>query len=103
MSSAVDIDTKYRPSEEVVAREIEGEIIIVPLTSGVADMEDALYTLNETGRSVWMLLDGKRTLREVIQALNEEYEPPPGGIEEDVRGLLAEMLNRGIVVEAAGG
>jgi len=35
----------YLPSEKIVAREIEGELIIVPLVSGVGDMEDELFTL----------------------------------------------------------
>ena len=37
------------PSEDVVAREIEGEFIIVPLAAGIGDMEDELYSLNESG------------------------------------------------------
>ena len=51
MEIKVDINAAYKASEEVVAREIEGELIIVPLTSGIGDMEDELFTLNETGRA----------------------------------------------------
>ena len=47
----VKTDGVYAPSEDIVAREIEGEIIIVPLVAGIGDMEDELYTLNETGSS----------------------------------------------------
>ena len=53
------MDAVYAPSEDVVAREIEGELIIVPLVAGIGDMEDELYTLNETGRAIWDRLDGK--------------------------------------------
>jgi hypothetical protein len=85
-----------------VAREIEGELIIVPLAAGIGDLEDELYTLNETGKDLWARLDGKRTLREIARGLAEEYEAPPGEIEEDVRGLVAELVRRRMLVEASG-
>ena len=33
--------------------------VIVPLTAGVGDLEDELYSLNESGKDVWRLLDGR--------------------------------------------
>jgi hypothetical protein len=92
------LDATYVPSEDVVAREIEGDIIIVPLAAGVGDMEDTLYTLNETGRAIWDLLDGKRNLKAVVEALSAEYEAPPGELERDVRGLVAELVRRRMLV-----
>lgn len=89
-------DAAYTPSDAVVAREIEGEIVIVPLTAGVGDLEDELYSLNETGKDVWRLLDG-RTVDEVVDALLAEYDAPREEIDRDVRGLLEELLSRGIV------
>ena len=44
MSAEVNLEAAYAPSEDVVAREIEGELIIVPLVAGIGDMEDELYT-----------------------------------------------------------
>ena len=55
MDSKNPLDIIYVPSEDVVAREIEGEMIIVPIASGIGDMEDELYTLNETGKAIWKL------------------------------------------------
>jgi hypothetical protein len=85
-----------------VAREIEGELIIVPLAAGIGDLEDELYTMNETGKVLWARLDGKSTLREIARGLAEEYEAPPGEIEEDVRGLVEELVRRRMLVEASG-
>jgi hypothetical protein len=99
MADAVRSDLAYTASDAVVAREIEGEIVIVPLTAGIGDLEDELYSLNETGRDVWRLLDG-RTLDEVIDALLAEYDAPREEIDRDVRGLLEELLSRGIVRSA---
>ncbi len=88
----------YKPSDDIVARKIEDELIIVPLTAGVGDMEDELYTLRETGRVIWERLDGKRTLDDIAVMLRDEYDAPPGTIEQDVAGLVGELLRRKIVV-----
>jgi len=83
----------------VVAREIEGELIIVPLVAGIGDMEDELFTLNKTGKAIWDLLDGKRNLGDVTSALTENYESPPNEIEQDVIGLVEELVKRRMLVE----
>jgi len=98
----VRLDAVYIPSQDVVARVIEGELIIVPLVAGIGDLEDELYTLNEPGRVVWARLDGVTSLRAVAAALAEEYQAAPGEIEADVLGLMGELLTRRMVVEAAG-
>ena len=71
MAAIVAINTVYGPSDEIVAREIEGELIIVPLTAGVGDMEEALFTFNETGRAIWERLDlGQDPERPVLALLH---------------------------------
>jgi hypothetical protein len=73
--------------------EIDGTLIIVPLTAGVGDLEDDLFSLNETGTAIWKLLDGRRTVGVVVAALEERYVAgEPGRIEQDVLGLVEELL-----------
>ena len=84
-------------SEDVVSREIEGDVIIVPLTAGIGDADDELYSLNETGRSVWQKLDGQRTLSEVATALGHEFDASQAELEADVLGFAGEMVRRGIL------
>lgn len=95
----IALDAVCRPSEDVVVREIEGEIIIVPLAAGIGDLDDELYSLSETGRSIMRLLDGTRSLRQVAAELAAEYEAPAGQIERDVVGLATELLGRRMLVE----
>lgn len=95
------LDGVYLPFEDVVAREIEGELIIVPLVSGIGDMEDELYTLNDTGKEIWKLLDGQNSLQDVIRILSEKFEAAPGEIQEDVLGLTGELYRRRMLVEAS--
>ena len=100
MGEKLNAHAVYVPSEDIVAREIEGELIIVPLVSGIADMEDDLFTLNPTARAIWERLDGKRSLEDVVEDLAKEYEGSREDIEKDVVGLIKELLKRKIVVIA---
>jgi hypothetical protein len=102
MEATIILDAIYVPSEDVISRDIEGEFIIVPLTSGVGDTEgeeDAMFSLNETGRAIWERLDGKRRLKEVVKELAVEYKTPAGEIEKDVTGLVLELLKRNMLIE----
>jgi hypothetical protein len=85
-------------SDDIVSREIEGELIIVPIASGIGDMEDELYTLNETGRSIWGRIDGKHSLKYIADDLAIEYSAPLDIITRDVLGLAEELVKRKILV-----
>ncbi len=97
---AIRMDAVYVSSDDIVAREIEGELIIVPLVAGIGDLEDELFTMNETGKAIWDRLDGNTTLSEIVDALAEDYDASPGEIERDVRGLVDELVRRRMLVEA---
>ena len=100
MDGPVTLDTVCAPSTDVVAREIEGEIIIVPLVAGIGDSDDELYTLNETARAIWQKLDGRRTLGEVTAGLAQEFDTSQAELEADVLGFAAEMARQGILAVA---
>lgn len=99
MENKVDINRVYAPSEDVVARVIEDEIIIVPLVAGIGDMEDELYTLNETGRVIWEKLDGEKSLKDVVDEIKSEYDTSAEDLETDVLGFAQELLKRKMLVE----
>ncbi len=100
MPPRVNLNGVYIPSEDVVSREIDGEIIIVPLVGGIGDLEDELFTLNETGKAIWKKLDGNKKLFDLIQELGEEFEAPEEEIKQDLIGLVAELLKRKILIES---
>lgn len=94
----IRLDTVYAISDDVVAREIEGEIIIVPLVAGMCDLEDELFTLNETGKAIWDKIDGQRSIGQVIDELSAEYQAEPEEIDTDVLGLVEELARRRMLV-----
>jgi len=62
-------------------------------------MEDDLFTLNETGKTIWNSLDGQKNLKDIVEELSAEFEALEGEIEKDVIGLVEELLKRKMVVE----
>jgi len=99
MDIKVNLSNIYKPSEDIVARDIQGELIIIPITSGIGDLEDEIFTLNETGRAIWEKLDGKKTLKEIAQELARDFEGSLEEIEKDILGLIRELLKRRMLVE----
>lgn len=97
MAAQITLRTVCAPSDDVVAREIEGDTIIVPLTAGVGDAEDELYTLNDTGRAIWQMLDGQRTLGDVAATLAQSFDASQAELEADVLGFASELMRRGIL------
>jgi hypothetical protein len=88
----------YKPSDDLVVREIDGQLIIVPIGTGIGDLEDELYALNDTARVVWAKLDGAHTVASIVDELAVEFGSPAEEIDADVVGLLGELLKRRMVV-----
>ena len=103
MELKVNLNTIYAPSEDIVAREVAGEFIIIPITSGIGDLEDEMFTLNNTGQAIWNKLDGRRSLKDVVDSLVLEFQEKNSMIEKDSLGLVNELLKRRMLVEVKRG
>ncbi len=95
----ITLETICIPSADVVAREVDGRMVIVPLVEGIGDVDREIYTLNETGLSIWHKLDGKKTLGQVALELADEFAIPLEQLEKDVLGLVAGMIKGGLCLQ----
>jgi methyltransferase-like protein len=86
----VDLKTVVSKSHSIVTRKTGNEYVLVPVANNIADM-NSVYTLNETGAFIWEQIDGKRCVKEIIEALVEEYETDEKTASEDVFTFIAEM------------
>src|SRR5882762_4466754 len=74
----VDVLTEpLLPSPDVVSRRVAGEYLLVPVRSGVAQI-DYLFTANETGSEIFRLLDGTRDGRAIARQLSHDF-----GVDEE--------------------
>lgn len=97
MDETMDPSSIYAPSEDLVAREIEGELVIVPITSEVGGEDDAFFSLNEIGKEIWDRLDGKKSLKDIVSELSGEFQGSIDEIESDVAGFISELLRRNML------
>jgi hypothetical protein len=83
-------------SQSVVAREVAGETLIVPVRTKVGDLA-SIYSFNSTGTLIWKLLETPRTLEEIAAAIVRAYEVDPARAEQDVTEFVEEMKAVGLV------
>ena len=98
MASKINLNQVYVVSEDVVVREIEGELIIVPIAAGIGDMEAELYTMNETGKLILSMIDGEQSLAGIVKDLSKEYDVPLAEIKRDVLGFVTELAKRKMLI-----
>ncbi|MGZ4788981.1 MAG: PqqD family protein [Terriglobales bacterium] len=97
ISSAV-----FRHNDSLVVRDLAGEKVIIPIRGKVGDLNN-IYTLNRVANDIWNLLNGQRVVSEIVNRMQQEYEVDPVILAADVRRLLGEMQEEGLIVSAAGG
>ena len=64
----------------------------------VIQAPERLFVPDETAVHVLQLLDGARTLDEVIDELARRFDAPRDVIAADVRAMLADLIERKVVV-----
>lgn len=97
MAVKVDLNKRYLRSDGIVAREIHGEFILVPVSSGFGDYEDALFSMNETGRLIWDELSGKKDLKAIIKEVSHKFGTSPEQIKRDILGFVSELLEKNML------
>ena len=92
----MNLDVCYERDPSIIARDIAGEMILVPIRKSVGDLE-SIYTLNETAAFVWERFDGDHTLAEVRDAVMEEFEVELGVVKADLLELVVQLEQVGAV------
>lgn len=90
MADRLDLGRRFTRNPAVVARKIAGEFLLVPLKRKPGDA-DHIYSLNEVAGRVWELVDGTRTVGDILKCVLEEYEVDPAEAEADLVALLMDL------------
>ena len=77
-------------SPSVVTRKTGNEYVLVPVTNNIADMT-SVYTLNETGTFIWELIDGKKSVEDLIKAVIDKYDIDKETAARDVFSFIDNM------------
>ena len=85
-------DHNIERADDIVAREVGGEIVLLDLEEG------AYYGLNAVGGRIWELLEhGPRSLAQLCDLLEQEFDVARAALEADVTALAADLQANGLV------
>lgn len=87
----LDLDTRPAPNPTVVGRVVEGEAVLVLPQRG------EVKVLNEVGAHIWELVDGSRTVREIVDVICAEYDVDEEQAETDTLAFIAELKSKDII------
>lgn len=81
-----------------ILKKVAGENIVI--ATGEARISfNGIITFNEVGAEVFELLDGTRTLEQIVDEIAAIYNAPREIIESDIKKLIEKMKNHGLIEE----
>ena len=86
------VDQIPMPISNVESEVIDGEVLLYQ-----PQQTRAVY-LNPTAAVIWSLCDGKRSVREIIRAIDESYPEAGADLKEDVLATLNQLKESGVLV-----
>lgn len=88
----------FRRGEDVVEREVAGEVFLVPIRGSVADLQE-LYALNEVGSWLWSRLDGSQSVDDLVAGVAGEFDVDESQARKDAESFLEDLLSAGLVTK----
>ncbi len=89
----VESETRVAPHPDVVWRLVDGEVVLLNVTSGL------YYSLDPVGSRVWALVPAEGTsLGTLRDSLVTEYDAPGDQIDRDLAALFTQLIDTGLAV-----
>ncbi len=85
--------------DRVVARQIAGETLLVPICGDISDMH-RIFALNPVAAHIWGALDGATSVRDLVADLCATFEVDQERARHDVTAFLDQLLAAGLIQEA---
>jgi hypothetical protein len=91
MGVQLQVDERVEVNGDVVAREVEGETVLLHLRTGM------YFGLDAIGTAVWRALVEHGRADAALTALLEQYDVSRDALARDVQRLLDELLARDLI------
>jgi hypothetical protein len=89
-SIEMELQSLYKMKSGFVAREVGNELILVPLTGNVAQM-NALFTLNDTAKFIWENINENNSSADLVNLMTEEFSIDRETAEKDIKLFLDKL------------
>lgn len=84
----IDFSKGVTKPEQVLARQIEGEMVILDLAS------EAYFGLDEVGTAMWNEMIQADSIELAYQSLLEQYNVEPETLRADMQALLEQLIEK---------
>ena len=86
-------------NRKVVSQVVANEAIVVPVCEDSAKA-GSVYTFNESGTTIWSMIEKGRSAAEVAAYLESEYDISAEQAAEDTKAFLAALAKEGLIEPA---
>ena len=91
----MQMDDRFSTSDDVVSRDVSGEMVLLNLDSGT------YFGLNEVGARIWQMLEsGPVSISALRDQLLDEYEVDQAEVESSVIEIMQKLVDNQLVVPA---
>jgi hypothetical protein len=90
--STLSHDIVPRQATRVVAQQAAGKWVLLDVPTG------QYYALDPVGGRIWQLCDGTRSVRQIAEAIGDEYDTAGQSVKEDVVELVSELIHESLLV-----
>ena len=88
--SGPSLNDSVKIDDQVVFRELEGEMVLLNLETGI------YFGLDPVGTRIWTLLREHESLQQVFEVLLQEYDVPEPVLKADLLRLARELSSHGL-------
>lgn len=87
----ISFSNRLRAAEHVLFRELDGESVLLNLQT------ESYYGLDDVGTRMWALLTTNETIQSSYERLADEFEVSESQLRNDLRALIEELIEHGLV------
>ena len=91
MEPEIDRNSVCVLSKNCLARNIDDDVIILNATDGI------YYGLQNAGARIWSLINGARTVGEILDQIIAEYDVPKPRAAADLKEVLQRLKAKGFI------
>lgn len=81
-----------RVSDSVVAAELDNEMVLLNVETGV------YFGLDEVGTTIWSLITDGLDEQEIVERIVADYDVEPARVSDDVRGFIEQLEHKGLLL-----
>lgn len=88
----------YKKGKGIITRKIENEVVILPSPDKKTAEKDCFFCLQDpTSVQIWKLIDGKRSVSQIIKEIERLFDADKNKIKNDVVNFISQLEKGSII------